>query len=436
MIFARRALQRRLDELRTCLPAEVVAAWAARMNKPGRDRMAAMWETVVIHALSKQGDLSVEGTLASGRRPDIAFAGTVSFIADVTSVSDEGLDEANPFSELLAIIEKAKGKLGMPIGGVDLSVDNTEIVNSRGRRRILRLPTRKRLQELVDQRIMPVLRSQMAEGATVLRVVIDEEAVGFTVTIDPVKSPYSSGHYASYTTPTIKDDNPLYKALKAKAKQLRGVEGRSGVIVGDASTASLSGDRVGQTTLSPLAIVQEFMRQHQSVDFVLLLTVREQRAGLWGAAPTVRTIAPTLVARPGIPEAAALKALFEGAVGDMPRPVMSPTNGALRAREAEYDLGHHGAWKMSGLKVSMSARELVEVLAGRRTLADGGTKYVEASRKLGRSDPSRLQQAFERHLSQGRLPSDIRVVKGGEDDNDDWVEFDFDITDPAISPLR
>ena len=278
MIFARRALQRRLDELRTCLPEDAVAAWAARMNKPGRDRMAAMWEVVVIHALSRQGDLSVEGALASGRRPDIAFAGSATFVADVTSVSDEGLDEANPFSALLEIIEKAKGKLGLPIGGVDLSVDNTEIVNSRGRRRVLRLPSRKRLQDLVDQRIMPALRAQIAEGEKVLRVVIDDQAVGFTVTIDPAKSPFSGGHYASYTTPTIKDDNPLYKALKAKAKQLRGVEGLSGVIVGDASTASLRADRLSQTTFSPVAIVQEFLRQHQSVDFVLLLTVGEERA--------------------------------------------------------------------------------------------------------------------------------------------------------------
>ena len=143
-----------------------------------------------------------------------------------------------------------------------------------------------------------------------------------------------------------------------------------------------------------------------------------------------------MVARSGIPEAAALKALFEKAVGDMPQPAMSPTNGALRAREAEYDLGNHGAWKMDSLKVSMSARELVEVLAGRRTLADGGAKYVEASRNLGRSGPNRLQQAFERHLNQGRLPSEIRVVKGDEDDNDDWVEFDFSLPDPAISTLR
>src|SRR5438552_17661 len=125
MIFARRALQRRLDELRKVLPSAVVAGWATRLNVPGRDRLSAMWEVAVIHALSKLGEVEVETALASGRRPDVAFSGSTAFVADVTAVSDEGLDDANPFSELLGEIERAKSKLGLQIGGVDLNVAST-----------------------------------------------------------------------------------------------------------------------------------------------------------------------------------------------------------------------------------------------------------------------------------------------------------------------
>jgi hypothetical protein len=51
MIFARRTLQRRLDELRVSLDEDTVAKFAARLNCPGKARLAAMWEVAILHAL-------------------------------------------------------------------------------------------------------------------------------------------------------------------------------------------------------------------------------------------------------------------------------------------------------------------------------------------------------------------------------------------------
>lgn len=84
----------------------------------------------------------------------------------------------------------------------------------------------------------------------------------------------------------------------------------------------------------------------------------------------------------------------------------------------------------------MSARELLEVLAGQRTLADQGAKNVAAARALGHRQPPHLEEAFVRMLRQGRLPSEIRVIKGGDEESDDWIEFEFGSPEPAISPLR
>lgn len=50
MIYQRRALQRRLDELRGVLGGETVDELAKRLNRAGKDRVAAMWELVVLHA--------------------------------------------------------------------------------------------------------------------------------------------------------------------------------------------------------------------------------------------------------------------------------------------------------------------------------------------------------------------------------------------------
>lgn len=46
-IIARRAIQRRLDTIRTLLGEKEIAKLARRLNNPKGDRLAAMWEVVV-----------------------------------------------------------------------------------------------------------------------------------------------------------------------------------------------------------------------------------------------------------------------------------------------------------------------------------------------------------------------------------------------------
>jgi uncharacterized protein YecT (DUF1311 family) len=241
MIFARRTLQRRLDELRATFDSDAVVKLAARLNRPGKDRIAAMWEVAVLHALSKCGPLRNEAPLSSGRRSDVSFDnGALRLIADITSVSDEGLDDDNPYFELSERIEKAKTKLGLPIGGVDLRVKSRHHRSARGTRTVLSLPPRKQLDAFVRDQVVPQLRAQMDAGENLLQIAIDDDEVGLDITIDPLRSPYSSGSFAAYNVPKIKDRNPLYNALKAKAVQLRGAEGVTGVIVGDGDCAALA----------------------------------------------------------------------------------------------------------------------------------------------------------------------------------------------------
>ena len=90
---------------------------------------------------------------------------------------------------------------------------------------------------------------------------------------------------------------------------------------------------------------------------------------------------------------------------------------------------------MGGRKIRIGSREVIEILAGLRTLDDNGARNVEASRSRPRQ-PNPVQIAFLRNLQQGRLPSAVTVINTDENDNDDWLEFEFGDPDPAISPLR
>lgn len=436
MIYPRRALQRRLNELREVLDGEAVDKLAVRLNRAGKDRIAAMWEVVVLHGLSKCGTLHNEAALASGRRPDIDFEqGALRFTADVTTVSDEGLDKDNPYQELSDLIESAKRKLNLPIGGLDLVVRAKHDHTKRGTRTMLMLPPRAKLQEFVRQTIVPQLREQIDAGMPVLRIAIDDGDIGLDVTIDPTKSPYSLGNIAAYDVPKIKDRNPLYYALKGKADQLRGADGLTGVIVGDGDCVALLGRSANRDEVSTRQIIAEFFRQFSSVDFVLLLSVRETRSGWCPIPPPVRRNDASLYVRDRCEAGPALDNLFRAMVEHFPKPAMMPVNGALRAREDGYHLGHHGGYEMSGSKVRIGLREFTEIFAGLRTLQDNGAKNVEAARKLSQ-EPNRVQAIIVHNLLEGRLPASIEIIKTDENDNDDWVEIRFGEIDPAIAPLR
>jgi len=436
MIFARRALQRRLSELRSTIDGDAVDKLAARLNQPGRDRLATMWEVVVLHGLAKYGQLRNEVPLSSGRCPDVLFDnGALRLTADITTVSDESLDQDNPYFELSQLIEKAKTKLGLPIGGLDLRVKSKVHRSARGTRTVLRLPSRTQLNVFVRDQVVPQLRAQMTAGEKLLSVAIDDDEVGLDITIDPLKSPYSTGNFTVYDVPKMRDRNPLYSALRSKAAQLRGAEGVTGVFVGDGDCAALAYRHANWDGISAAAIVEEFLRQYSSIDVVLLLTVREEPPLSTHGGPTRRWVHPMLLTRAGSVAMPELNTLIANMVAELPKPVAMPVNGALRARESGYDLGHHGGYTMGGRKIRIGSREVIEILAGLRTLADNGARNVEASRSRPHQ-PNPVQIAFLRNLQQGRLPSAVTVIKTDESDNDDWLEFEFGDPDPAISPLR
>jgi len=436
MIFARRALQRRISELRASLDGPIVDRLAARLNRHGKDRLAAMWEVVLLHALASQGTIRSEDPLPSGRCPDIAFLSEgLRFTADVTIVSDDGLDEQNPFHELSTRLEALKNRLGLKIGGMDLRVHSRRESIGRGERTLLRLPDRRTLDAFLKERIEPELRAQINAGQAILRLSIDDEFAGIDLVIDPRKSPYNSGSHAAYDVPTVRNRNPLYNVLKAKARQLRAAEGITGIVVGDADSTALRDRQRNWNEVDARGIVRDFLRQYSSIGFVLILSVREKRRSFLDINTPERMLHGMLEIGAECSAGSALDAVFRSAMGVMPNPVAMPVNGALRAQEQGFGWGHHGGHQMSKNRVRISSRELMELLAGRRTVAELNEMHRWRSVDAPPSNET-MFNPFDRSLKDGRLPAEIKVVKTGEDDSDDWIEFEFGDFDASISRIR
>jgi hypothetical protein len=396
-----------------------------------------MWEVVILHALSKLGTLQHEVPLASGRRPDVRFNNDTLLVnADIRVISDKSLHEQNPVEELSRLIEQAKTRLGLPIGGVRLTIESSTQYLPSGRRISLRMPERKQLFKFVHNKIVPELKRQIDNGTNAPTFTISDDDTLIHVAIDPSESPYSSMSYAAYNLPFIRDRNPLYSTLHDKAKQLRGALGTVGIIVGDGDSATLANLGSGPSALGGRSIAEEFLRQHSSIHFVLLVSVREQSFGWYQARPVKRWLVPELVtSRANIPSAE-LETLIRHMMDLLPKPIATPTNAARSAKEADFGFGHHGGYRMSGNRVQVSTREVLELLAGRCTVEEVNHRSDELSDAESVGSPNTLPRLIELYLSQGQMPTKVSIIKTDEDDCDDWMEFEFGPPDPAITPFR
>ncbi len=73
LIFSRRALQKRLESLEAILAADVHKHLIARIESPGRNRLAAGGESGLVPEWYSVSPLRHESPLADGSRPDFAI---------------------------------------------------------------------------------------------------------------------------------------------------------------------------------------------------------------------------------------------------------------------------------------------------------------------------------------------------------------------------
>jgi hypothetical protein len=309
MIFTRRHIQSCINELSGHLSDKALGVLVAKLNTPNEARLPAMWEVVVLHALSSLGHIDYEKELPSGRTPDIAFSkrNGLSLTADITTISDSGLAEANPIDRLSKEIEACKTRLGLPIGGLTLEVGSERTKTKKGPRTTLLLPPQKDIQRFVRERVEPALRAKIKSGEP-LSLTIDEP--GVRVSLKVTGSRYSTISHAAYNMAEALTRNPLYNALNSKKQQLRASSGITGIVVCDGASRSVSRDAQGRQAFTPQQIATEFLRQNSSIDFVLVVGVDEKHSS-WPYNVTERRMAYTLQTQPSLAAASDIESLFE-----------------------------------------------------------------------------------------------------------------------------
>jgi hypothetical protein len=255
LIFSRRALQRLLDALGTIFPREQLEGLVRRLNRPGDDRLPAMWEVTLLFALSRVGLIAYEAQLSSGRKPDLAFTypgeNRIGFFADVTTISDSGLNKDNPVQLLSDELVRITRRVGLDPNHIFYDVESRRDGDyGDGKVRLL-LPSRGALARVINTKILPFLRRIKRENLHAGEIKIEEDGVALRIGYNADQRFMSGGH-SSYDVALSLQKNPLWNALRSKADQLKQTAkvALAGVIVCDGGCALLRQrhkppDRVG-----------------------------------------------------------------------------------------------------------------------------------------------------------------------------------------------
>ncbi len=431
-LFARRHLQRVLNENAAFVSPKQLSALCDLLNTARDDYLATEWEQVIINAASKVGAVQYEPRLAGSRTPDLQFHANeppLQFIADVTTASDRGLRKLNPVDALHDELWRHLRKRELFMGGFDVHVDaypNSVYRGSEEKVR-LKLPNRAEFNDKIfNSGFLAFLRNVRTapEQRHRFDVVTADTSVHFTY--EPSRRGTSSGGHPSFTFASVIDQNPVYNALKAKGDQLKavGYDGITGIFLCDGGCEMLRSTMNNWASYSVDEIVREFFRHFDSVSFVATFIVRERSTISFN--DRRRVVKAKVHLNPKWKtDFAPLTQVLAKIHRLLPEAQFTPENAMHHLRSKNGMSGRYFGKLIMGGNMKMSLRELQELLAGVKSIEEFENDYAMAPKS----------NLFRTMLSEGRLISNITVEKCPEQD-DDTVTIEFGGADAAVGHFR
>jgi hypothetical protein len=298
-----------------------------------------------------------------------------------------------------------------------------------GRKIKLLMPEPSQRLATLKNHVLPFVREIARGGFDKLQRTFSEPDLAMTVSYDRQQR-YMGWSHRPYNQAKSVDKNPLGNGLEKKADQLKGVEALAGVIVCDGGCSVLSGSMRDIDAFSANDIIQKFLRSSSSIDFVYTITARCRRFNddcsfeghLWFRDPTTATL---------------VEPIMRSALKSLPPPIFDAKNAAIQAEHKGYSFAAGAkdfSYGFDGEKivsVNMSARRLLEILAGKHSPSDidaicGGPIKPDIP---GWPNP------FKKALAKGQLIKVIEIepVSGRDDDQ---VTITFGEPDPAVARFR
>lgn len=439
-IFSRRIVQRMLDENASFLTKAQLEQHVSKLNREDFQSFDTEWEVAVLNAFGKLGKVVHEPALEGPALLDLLYTHDdgSSFLADITSVSDEGFEEQSPFKAFYVELQERLRKAGLLYKGWSLGVGEHQ-VGYRERRRLALPPREEFAKEIFNANFKEFLREVNEHPEQSRTYTVSTAKTAVSLTYNPQGRSFTS-NLGAYNEVMTKDQNPVFNALRKKAKQLKKVSyaGPKGIILCDGGSNMIHSQPHGPFEFSYNAVdaARDFLRQNQSIDFVIIVTSVWINTGVHSFArpgEPVRKVEVTVVVNrsfDGLP--ASLKESLEKLEGQFPEPVNTP-GGARESIRHGFDpkalrpLAGGIEWKYNEIRIRASA--LLALLAGKVTQEE---LFKSLGFKPWDDKPHATRNLFEYVLSERMRIVEIQVEDNKYDDS--TLVFKFDGPDPAVSP--
>jgi hypothetical protein len=405
------------------LASEKAGLHANHLNgKDAIKRLSTEWEVAVLNVLSKIGRIEHEPKLGGNVSLDVLFKSpTLSALIEITTVSDRGLDDANPVWPVCEELIKRVQQHGFDPDKFSVSANgNGRELFLGGPKATLCLPPVEDFPKIIfNAEFESFLGNLKASNSKDSYRVTLRDYAGLTITFDPNQKSFWCTHL-SYTVPFTAQANPVHNRLRAKALQLgkAGFDGIKGIIVCDGGCQMLTHQGRRGMSLGGAEIIASFLNEEPSIGFVIVLSIESDGSHSFGP-EHLRIAGKTYVNRSHRDSAARCGSLSQELVVRLPKPETTSMN-ALDV--ADQGKSFYGGGSMAGTRIKMSSRTVIGILAGQIT-----TEQFQKSHKS-------FAEHFARMLRDGRMLKEVRIESTERDD--DWVEFLFSDRDPAISPFK
>lgn len=427
-IFARRRLRSMLDDLSASLDAQKVKDLVGRLENRNTDAaLGAEAELSMLWAVSRVADVTVEpDLLGTARRPDALsekLFQSAPAIVEIRALSDDSFSGKEAMDRTANIIANYADRVSKGAGRqLYFEFMERSYWNKRFHRERCVDPNFKltpEVTQIIDQWLAP------GNGEVTKSIRIVEGKTDVVVTYGGAPSPLFRVHCRMPPVAYDLEDNPIYKALKQKASQVRdaGAGILKCVFLVDAGCdilrrlrpLSSAGQEIGGEE-----IIRHWLRKHSSIDVVCVVSpYREQQ--LW-LVPESRILwkVSCFDRRNNVPpgEYDRLKA----AAAQLPPPRFEGYQARDLHRQGAFDPEKRGWYLATSLTtgggkmtIKISSRMLHEYLAGR-------LGKDEFRRHAFGNHPN----FFESELSQGHTIQGARFESGGIDEDDDYIVFDLD----------
>lgn len=437
-IFGRRQLQRMFDELGPWLTPDKAKDLLKRMeNVAPNQALPAEYELGLSWAVSNLASLEIDKPMAK-RRPDIYSPDLLSsgpLVADVAAVDDVSLSGIATMRRARNIINSTCDQIRRQSSKhlyYTFAEESGYVRSSKGTSRFYRHRLVSRDFQM-DEHFRAELKRWLATGRPDQPLVWKTQDISVSIRWTDFAHPFANIFCTMPSLAHDPRDNPLYRVLETKSRQLRDVPaGHSrAIFLGNAGCSLLNDIQpigLGLNTFSGKQIIQRFVADDRSIDFVLVFSVERVNRSWMGSSDNRRVWRSYLFQQRQAmrtEDIVRLRLLTES----LPAPYLSGyeahswhEQGMCRSNARGHYLGTSMSFGGEKMTLRISARAVQELMAG----ALSPEMFQDVV--FGEHNPVRQQ------LAAGRTISDVRLEPKGVDEDDDHLFFEFRL-DPAATPL-